>query len=399
LTPLIQIAWIIFLIWLLGAALTLVALRRQRFLRPNSVQPLTGADAPRVSILVPARNEERRVLAACVRSILAQDYPSFEVVTVDDRSTDATPLILRGLAAADVRLRVVAGTEPPRGWLGKPHALQQALDASRGEWVLATDADMIFHPSALRTAVAYAVERRSDALTLIPHFEAHTFWERVFVPTWGWGALVLFPPELVNRDGWPLALGLGGFFLIRRRALARVEGFAAVRADVLDDMRLAARLKASGGRLHAEYARALIRTRMYTNFAELWESSTKNWYAILGFSPLLTAATLLWMFSVGVLPSLLAATAALALIAGAGGEQWPRLLIPALAAHALHVLLLALVNRRTGVPARYAFAAPLGYALSCAVLLGSAFGVLTGRGVSWKGRKLYTREGVRPPRA
>ena len=398
-TTIVYIAWGIFFIWLLGAALTLVALRRQKFLEPNPDERLTPADVPHVSLLVPARNEEGRILAACVRSMLAQDYASFEVVAVDDRSTDATLFILRQLAAADARLRVVEGAEPPEGWLGKPHALQQALDASRGEWVLATDADMIFHASALRTAVAYAVEHGSDALTLIPRFEAVTFWERVFVPTWTWGALILFPPELVNRDGWPMALGLGGFFLIRRRALERAGGFAAIRAEVLDDMRLAARLKASGARTHAEYAPRLARTRMYTNFAELWESSTKNWFAILGFSTTLTAATILWMFSVGVLPLLLAAAAALALLMGGNEEPWTRLLVPALAAHALHVMLLALVNRRSGVSARYALAAPLGYALSCAVLVGSAFGVLTGRGVSWKGRKLYERAGLRPPRA
>ena len=113
---------------------------------------------PRVSVLVPARNEAHRILPACVGSILAQDYADFEVVAVNDRSTDSTLAILRSLSEDDRRLRVLDGTETPEGWLGKPHALRQALEASTGEWILATDADMLFHKSALRTAVLYVLD-------------------------------------------------------------------------------------------------------------------------------------------------------------------------------------------------------------------------------------------------
>ena len=155
---LVKLSWIIFFLWLLGGALTLVALARHKALRPSNDTRLCGRDAPRVSVLVPARNEEHRVLLKCVRSILAQDYEDFEVVAVNDRSTDATGAMLRALAG-DERLRVVEGAETPAGWLGKPFALQQALDASRGSWILSTDADMIFHPAALRTALEYACAR------------------------------------------------------------------------------------------------------------------------------------------------------------------------------------------------------------------------------------------------
>src|SRR5437763_4476153 len=222
---LVQFSWIIFFVWLLGGALTLVALARRRVLRPSSDTRLCGRAAPLVSVLVPARNEERRVLLKCVRSILAQDYGDFEVVAVNDRSTDATGPILRALAAGDERLRVVEGAETPAGWLGKPFALQQALEVARGSWVLATDADIIFAPSALRTAVTYAVEHECDALTLVPHFDALSFWERVFVPTWFWGSLILFPQKFANSPKTSLAIGVGGFYLIRHAALERVGGF------------------------------------------------------------------------------------------------------------------------------------------------------------------------------
>jgi chlorobactene glucosyltransferase len=395
---LIQFSWIIFYVWLLGGALTLASLARHRFLKPATEARLRDREAPLVSILVPARNEERRILSVCLRSILAQDYGNFEVVAVNDRSTDATGAILHAIAATDERLRVVEGEETPAGWLGKPYALHQALRVSSGEWTLATDADMIFHPSALRTAIAHALEKNYDALTFIPRFEAHTFWERVFVPSWSWGGLVFFQPELLNHPKSRMALGIGGFFLMRRAALERVGGFEAVRAEVLDDVRMAEILKRAGARTVAEYAPALVSTRMYSNLRELWESSTKNMFALLKFSLVFTFATLAWMFFVAVLPPLLAVASALMIALGTGGEFWRRLLAPNLAAWVVFVSLHMLVNRRFGVPARYALTAPLGWALSCVVLLASAYGVLTGRGLTWKGRKFYERGGVQPPR-
>ncbi|HYH85227.1 MAG TPA: glycosyltransferase [Pyrinomonadaceae bacterium] len=394
----VQAAWVIFGLWLLGGLLTLLSLLRLKFLKPSTDARLKKSDAPLVSILVPARNEERRILRECLRSILAQDYANFEVVAVNDRSTDATSAILRELASGDERLRVVEGAETPRGWLGKPYALQQALEASRGEWVLMADADMIFHPAALRTAVAYVSERDADALSYIPHFEARSFWERVFVPVWGWGFLILYPLDIVNHARSPLAVGIGGFFLIRRASLAPLGGFAAVRDEVLDDFRLAGYLKKSGARAFAEYAPDLARTRMYTNLAELWESATKNWFAIVRFSLALATATLAWIFFIGILPALLAALSALVIALGSADETWRRLFVPTFLTWIVTVLVTAAVNRAFRVPARYALTMPLGWALCCAVLIGSAFGVATGRGLNWKGRKFYEHAGVSPPK-
>ena len=391
----VSLSWFIFCLWLLEGALTLLSLARQKLLGPSADAP--ALRRPRVSVLVPARNEEHRILHACLHSILAQDYADFEVIAVNDRSTDSTLAVLRSLAEGDARLRVVDGTETPEGWLGKPHALRQALEASSGEWVLATDADMLFQASALRTAVEYVLKNDCDALTLIPRFEAVSFWERVFVPSWQWGGLILFPPEIVNRDGSRLSIGIGGFFLMRRAALERAGGFDCVSAEVLEDMRMAEALKRSGARVHFQYAPELVSTRMYSNLSELWESSAKNMFSILRFSVALTLATLAWMFFVAVLPPALASASALAIALGSSNELWLRLLTPNAASWLVFVSLNALVNRRFGVPARYALTAPLGWLLSCAVLIASAYGVLTGRGLTWKGRRFYQSTGVRPP--
>ena len=169
--------------WLVSIVLTLYGLARRKPLLPTNHLRMTASDAPLVSVLVPARNEENRVLTDCIRSILAQDYGRFEVIAVNDRSTDATGAILETLAKSDDRLRVIEGEEPPAGWLGKPYAMQQAFNHARGEWILATDADMIFDKAALRTAVDRTLAGKGDAMTLIPQFEASSFWERVMIPT------------------------------------------------------------------------------------------------------------------------------------------------------------------------------------------------------------------------
>jgi chlorobactene glucosyltransferase len=394
---LLGVAWATVGLWLIGALLTLRGLRRQPPLRPVRAYKPGGDKAPLVSVLVPARNEERRVLDRAVRSMLAQDYANLEVVAVNDRSVDATGPILRALAREDGRLRVVEGVEPPAGWLGKPHALRQAYKAARGAWVLATDADVIFAPEAAGTALKLALEEGYDAVTFIPRVECLTFWERVFMPTFGWFMMLGAPPERVNDPRRPEAVGVGGFFLIRRAALECIGGYAAVRGEVAEDLRTAELLKRAGARLRIEYAPDLVRTRMQTSLAEIWEGFTKNLFAGLKFSRFLALAGSSGVFLFSVLPALVALVCAALRLAGAGGEFAGQLFLPASAVWLVQALTFAAVNRATDVPALYGVAAPLGHALFVAILLNSTARVLSGRGVTWKGRAVYARRGVAPP--
>lgn len=395
-TLLIGVAWATVGLWLVGAFLTWRGITRQKRLTPVAYDADDG-DPPLVSILVPARNEEHRVLGASVRSMLAQDYQRLEVVAVNDRSTDATGSILRSIANTNPRLRVIDGVDPLPQWLGKPHALRQALDASRGEWILATDADMIFDLRAVTTAMTLALAERLDAVTLIPHIHCLSFWERVFMPAFGWFMLMALPIERVNDPRRAEAVGVGGFFLMRRRALERIGGYEAVRGEVAEDLRVAEELKRTGARLRIEYAPELVSTRMQTNFREIWEGFTKNLFAGAKFSfwRAVGAALVVLVFSVA--PPVIAIVCAIFVLSGGGGI-WVQLFIPTLLVWAIQAATFALVNRTWDVPIAYAFTMPLGHALFVAILLNSAVRVATGRGVMWKGRRLYEREGVRPPR-
>ncbi|HYO63843.1 MAG TPA: glycosyltransferase [Pyrinomonadaceae bacterium] len=394
---LVVAAWGAVLLWLAGAFLTLRGIYRQRPLAPPGDDRLTDGSAPFVSVLVPARNEERRVLEESVRSMLAQDYGRCEVVAVNDRSTDATGPILRSIAADDARLRVVEGAEPPPGWLGKPHAMRQALSAARGEWVLATDADMLYEPEALRTSVARALDARLDALTLLPQVVCLAFWERVFMPTFGWFMLLARPLERVNDPRRGESLGIGGFFLIRRETLERVGGYDAVRDQVAEDLSLADVLKSSGARLRVENGQLLVRTRMHPTFADIWEAFSRNLFAGAEFALWRTALGAGSVILFSVTPPLLALLCALALLAGGDAALWRPLFVPSLLVWLLQVFTLAVVNRVWGIPLRYALTAPLGHALFVAIFLNSAARIASGRGVTWKGRRLYERAGVQPP--
>jgi chlorobactene glucosyltransferase len=388
-TLLYVVAWATWILWLVGAGLTWRGMRRAREILPRADETLKQTDAPFASVLVPARNEAHRVLEAAVRSMLAQDYPSFEIVAVNDRSTDTTGEILRALEKTDAPLRVIEGAPPPDGWLGKPFALQQALNEARGEWILATDADMIFNPAALRSALAEARARSCDALTLIPQVVCLSFWERVFMPVFGWFMLLAAPLERVNDPRRRESLGVGGFFLTKREALERIGGYASVRAEVVEDLRLAELLKRSGAALRVDFAPQLIRTRMQTNLHEIWEGFSKNLFAGAQFSVWRTIAGCLSVTLFAVAPVFAALACALLSLSGANRET-ARFVLPCLLVWLTQVATFAFVNKRWHVPARYAFAVPLGHALFVAILLNSMLRIMTGAGVVWKGRRLYS---------
>ncbi len=396
-TIIISAMWIVALVWLVIVMLTIYALARQRFLSPTSDLRLTSIDAPFVSILVPARNEEHRVLEDCIRSILAQDYGRFEVIAVNDRSTDATGTILDKIAGSDERLSLVHGSELPAGWLGKPYAMQQAMDRARGDWILATDADMIFESSALRTALQRALEAEGDALTLIPRFEARSFWERVMIPSWAWVFLMFTLFYRSNDPKSDRAVGIGGFFLIRRAVLDRVGGYEALKDEVMEDARLAERIKHSGARLLIEQAPALLSTRMYKTFAEMWECSTKNWFSGVNFSLPFALFCVFSMYAVAVIPPLIAVGSAIAVLSG-GSANFALLFMPAALTWLFQVIVMASVSKHSDVPFVYSLTSPLGLGVMYAMLFDSSIRISTGRGVTWKGRRIYERHGVRPPR-
>ncbi len=343
---------------------------------------------PRLSVIVPARDEERNI-RRCVEALLAQTWPDYEVLVLDDRSSDATPRILAELAGRDPRLRVLRGADLPPGWAGKPHALHQAAAQARGEWLCFVDADTFLAPEALASVYAAAQEQQADLFTLMTAQEIKTFWERVILPLVFTALSVGFAPRKVNDPKRKDAIANGQFIFIRRAVYEAVGGHAAIKNSIVEDKDLAVLVKRAGYRLVVADGRQVASTRMYTSLPEMWEGWTKNIFLGLKGS-----AGMLLLGAFGAFLSLMAAlvlplwlAGGLAWFAAGGGSA---ALLTALEAALLWGYLIfwrVLALRSMDVPPLYALTVPLGAAVFAAMMFASAWKVLSGRGVTWKGRR------------
>jgi hypothetical protein len=217
------------------------------------------------------------------------------------------------------------------------------------------------------------------------------------IPTWAWVFLMFTLFYRINDPKTDRAVGIGGFFLIRRTVLDRVGGYDALKDEVMEDARLAERIKRSDARLLIEQAPPLIRTRMYKTFGEMWECSTKNWFSGVNFSLPFALFCIVSMYSVAVAPPLISLLSVIALASGVSANVWSLLVLAALS-WLLQMLVMAVVSRQSEVSPVYAMTAPLGLGVMYAMLFDSSIRITTGRGVTWKGRRIYERRGVRPPR-
>lgn len=369
--------------WLL-VVLALVRLGRRR---PDLrlVPPATG---PKVSVIIPARNEAGTI-ETVVRSILNTTYPDFELIVVDDRSTDETAARVLHLASGDARLRLVHGADLPGGWYGKPWACQQGYEASSGAVLVFTDADTRHEPALLAHAVGAMERETADLVTVAPRQLCLSFWERVIMPQF-WVLLGLrFHPETVNRARRARdVIANGQFVCVRRGAYEAVGTHAAVRGEVAEDLALAQAFWRAGKKLHFAFAEALMETRMYTGLGPLVEGWTKNIFlgsrrsfpdsrALRVLAPVvLSTAMLAWLVPVLVL--------ALALAGGVVAPPGPLLSQVVLAS----LVFWTLISVGMRIPAWYGLLYPLGAAMALYIIVRSA---VRGRArVEWRGRTYGT---------
>ncbi len=386
--------WLTLALWSAALLWTFYCLKKQKPLKPVKGENADKANKPQpdtfVSILVPARNEAFRVLDKSIASIIDQTYDNFEVIVSNDRSTDATKKILEEYKSQSSKIKIIDGAELPKGWLGKPYALQQALQRANGEWIITTDADIIFAPETLLTAVRYAEENNFDALTLAPKLILHSFWEILFMPVFGWFCILAMPFHRVNNPDRAESMGVGNFFMFRRKVLNKIGGFESVKSQVAEDLKLAEIVKKQQFKLRIDYAPELIETRMYTGFWEIWEGFTKNLFSGMKFSLPKTIFGIISIFLFGVIPFLLI------LVALVFGQLM--LFLPLFFVYIIQTLIFAFLHLEWRGNLLYALLTPFGLFIFLSILVNSTVKVLSGRGVTWKGRVIYGEGGVPPPR-
>jgi glycosyltransferase involved in cell wall biosynthesis len=253
---------------------------------------------PRVSIIVPARNEAAMIENA-MHSLLTIDYPDYEVIAVDDRSEDATGAILDRLKAeCGSRLVVVHVRELPPRWLGKTHAMWSAARAATGEWILFSDADVVHAPEALRRAVHYAVQEQADHMVLLPTMLMESAGERMMIPFFQTMFIFAFRPWKVRDPKARDSIGVGAFNLIRRAAYEKIGTYESMRLSVVDDMRLGEKVKQAGLASRVAFGEGMVTVRWAVGARGVVQNLTKNFFAQVRYNVAFAIAAscgLLWL--------------------------------------------------------------------------------------------------------
>jgi chlorobactene glucosyltransferase len=339
---------------------------------------------PFVSIIVPARDEERGI-ARCVGSLLEQDYAHYEVIVVDDQSSDATARIVSTFAA-DPRLRLVAGTPLPVGWLGKQHAMSQGAEVARGEILMFTDADTVHSAQSVSWVVTNLEDHHADSISGYLKQEIGTFGEMLVVPTQY--AMVMFMPLALvpHRNARSVSFSIGQLVAIRRAAFDDLHGFDSFSDSLVDDMSMAARLKGAGYRTIFLDAKRAASVRLYTSYGTAFHGTMRSIFGAVGGTTSTAVAMAAVVLGAIVYP-------ALAVV------WWPISHVAPPVELVIATVLFAcqwglnILDREAPLAAVALY--PIVFADLVLLMLVSMVRTGYGRGVDWKGR--LVRVGRRPP--
>ncbi len=371
----LQIAIILGLIVLL-----LISLTNLRYLRRLHSYPAPSR-WPRFSVLVPARNEEPNI-ADCVSGLLAQDYPDYQVIVLDDNSTDRTWEILQGFAQKNSALKLLKGKPLPDDWLGKHWACNQLADAADGELLLFVDADTTHSPDMLRCSAAAMAGENAALISALPTQIVVTWSEQLTIPAFYLGTLCGIPIGLTRIQRNPLLFAcVGQFLLFKREAYEASGGYAAIRQNVVDDIAIGRRVHSMGLRYRLLDGNGHISCRMYHNFGEVWRGLTKSNFATFNFDPFLLIFMYLLVLAVFIGPLVIL------VISLAQPRPDIVLMVAALLAVFLTLVLWWVNQQRFHFPARLIPLYPLS-AIAMVVIAWASM-ILTMQGkAQWKGRSM-----------
>ena len=356
--------------------------------------PVSAAGNPSVSIIVPARNEEETIEPA-LNTLLALDYDNYEVIAVNDRSTDSTGAIMEqieknphfsqrtremGHPNSSPLLRVVHHRELPAGWLGKTHAMWTAANHATGDWLLFTDADVLFKPDSLRRALAYAESVPADHVVLFPQMIMKRPGEYMMIAFFQTMFVFGHRPWKVSDPRTKDHMGVGAFNLIRRSAYEAMGTYEALRMEVLDDMKLGKVVKNAGFAQRNVFGADLISIRWAHGARGVVENLTKNFFAVLSFQWWRVVISAFGLAFLNLMPFLGVWLA----------HVWER--VPyAIALLSMFLIYLGM-SWRSRVPAYYFALHPVSTVLFVYTLLRSMFHTLWNDGIVWRGTKYPLEE-------
>jgi len=364
------------LIWI--HALVTVPLQARRLVRIGQL-PLPAISLPRLSVVIAARNEAVKIEAA-LTSLVCEDYPDYEIVVVNDRSTDTTGDILDRMAVAHQQLRVIHVRELPAGWLGKNHALQKGLEAATGEFVLFTDADVHFKAGTLRRTAGYLLDNGLDHVASLPQLVNTAASMRLVLPAFSVFFLQITQPWKARDAKSRRHIGVGAFNLVRRSTLIALGGFERIRLRPDDDLMLAKMLKTAGHRADFLLSDGQISVEWYRTAGETIRGLEKNSFAHFDYRPAVTVLTMLATLYLVYMPL----AGCLLLPAAAGWLS--------LAGTVAMLLFAIIVTRMIHLPAGWGLLFPVGSLLIVYATLRSMFVTLRQGGIVWRDTFYSLRE-------
>jgi GT2 family glycosyltransferase len=368
-------AWLIALLWFWKAITAVFGLRRVPDLTaPDFNQNPTGN--PTITVIVPARNESQNI-AACLQSLLDQQYPNLNILAVDDRSTDQTRAIMDTLATQHPdKLTILHVTELPTGWLGKTHAMAVAashtIALDHPDYLLFTDADILFHPDAIRLALAQAVVTQADHFILLPTAIVKSAGEGMLISylqimgLWAVRTWRVSDPKAL-RD----AVGVGAFNLLRTSAYQQLGGFEALRMEIVEDLALGRRVKQEGLRQRIATGPGLVRVHWHSGISGIINGLMKNLFAACRYNLAVVLLTCLWITAFCIAPAIFLAL--------------PQTRTPAILTLASVAFLYVLSSLQSRVSPIYAALFPVSATLIAYSILRSTITTLKQGGVTWRG--------------
>ncbi|HXC96161.1 MAG TPA: glycosyltransferase [Edaphobacter sp.] len=365
------LASLIALAWLWKAIAAVIGLPRIPNLAfPSYDQSPSGS--PSLTVIVPARNEAADI-ANTLHSLLAQDYPNLHIFAINDRSTDSTGTIIDAIAAQHPhKLQPIHITELPEGWLGKTHALALAADKATSDYLLFTDADVLFEPTILRRSLAYAVATRADHLVTFPTPVIKTLGEGTLLSYLGvMGLWVTRPWRASNPKAIHDSIGIGAFNLLRASAYRQLGGFESLRMQILEDLTIARKVKLAGLRQQVAVAPGMVTVHWASGAFGIVNVMTKNLFAVVHFRAILVLLATLWiiLFCLGPIAFLF--------LQGT--------LLPAILTLIAVATLYTLSSRHSKISPWYVTLFPLATILILYSLLRSTAITLAHGGVTWRG--------------
>jgi len=358
------------ILWIVSIVEMTLGLRSMPSL--EDAAPLADSECPTVSVLFAARDEAAN-LPGSLASVLALDYPRYEVVGVDDRSQDATGAILESFARADARLKVVRVDSLPSGWLGKPHALYQAYEHSSGEWLVFTDADVHFAPGLLRRVLRVADDNGWEHMTLLGAPKMFTAGEKIALTFFGVALMAATRPWSAMDPLSGGYAGVGAFQLIRRSAYEKMGTHRRLAMEVIDDMKLGKLAKLAGVRSGVAKAGRAVSVHWHAGVANMIRGTTKNFFATSRFKLRITALHVFGLLVMCVLPAV-----SLPFVHGSARA------LAAIAA-GVPLVIAGAVAREFKISPAWAFTYPLGALIFVWMLTRSAIVTLWRGGIVWRG--------------